>query len=376
MLIKNLLDLPTPSHVIDLDKIESNLNILEHLCKKTNLMLLFALKGFSNPQILQHFILRFDGISASSLWEARLAKELTTLPVHTFSPSYCEKNFPSICAFSDCIIFNSISQWERFKATVISNKLNCGIRINPEYSEIEKYAINPCHPTSRFGVHIEELEKIDFSNIKGIHFHTMCEQYSDTFRNTLNVIENKFGTFLHQAEWLNIGGGQLFCDEEYNLHESIELLNQIQNKYNLKIIAEPCETVVSEAGYFVTTVTDIVFNKIYTAILDASAICHLPDIIQSPYRCEVINAAQPNVKKYTYKLAGSTCYAGDIFGEYSFDTPLDVGSKIIFCDTAPYSMVKSNIFNGIPLPSYISIKKGHAFCLEKQYDYNTFLSLI
>ena len=376
MITNYLLDLPTPCHVIDLDKIESNLNVLEYLCKKTNLLLLFALKGFSNPQILKYFILHFDGISASSLWEARLAKELTSLPVHTFSPSYCEKTFSSICSFSDYIIFNSISQWERFKTTIISEKLNCGIRINPEYSEIKKYAINPCHPSSRFGVHIEELEKIDFSNIKGIHFHNMCEQYSDTFRNTLTVIEKKFGIYLHQAQWLNIGGRQLFCDEDYKLHESIELINRIQNKYNLKIIAEPCEAVVSEAGYFVATVTDIVYNNIYTAILDASAICHLPDIIHSPYRCEIINGTQPHVKKYTYRLAGSTCYAGDIFGDYSCDTPLDIGSKIIFCDTAPYSMVKSNIFNGIPLPSYISIRKGQAFCIEKQYDYNTFLSLI
>ena len=272
MLIKYLLDIPTPSHVINLDKIEANLNVLEQLCKKTNLILLFALKGFSNPQILRHFIQHFDGLSASSLWEARLAKELTALPVHTFSPSYCDKTFSSICSFSDCIIFNSISQWEQFGTTAIAKKINCGIRINPEYSEIKKFAINPCHSASRFGVHAKDLEKIDFSKIKGIHFHSMCEQYSDTFRNTLTVIEKEFGTYLHQAEWLNIGGGQLFCDEAYNLHECIELINQMQDKYKLKIIAEPCETVVSDAGYFVATITDIVFNNVYTAILDASAI--------------------------------------------------------------------------------------------------------
>lgn len=376
MLIKYLLDIPTPSHVINLDKIEANLNVLEQLCKKTNLILLFALKGFSNPQILRHFIQHFDGLSASSLSEARLAKELTALPVHTFSPSYCDKTFSSICSFSDCIIFNSISQWEQFGTTAIAKKINCGIRINPEYSEIKKFAINPCHSASRFGVHAKDLEKIDFSKIKGIHFHSMCEQYSDTFRNTLTVIEKEFGTYLHQAEWLNIGGGQLFCDEAYNLHECIELINQMQDKYKLKIIAEPCETVVSDAGYFVATITDIVFNNVYTAILDASAICHLPDIVHSPYRCEVMNAAKPNVKKYTYRLAGATCYAGDIFGDYSFDTPLDIGSKIVFCDTAPYSMVKSNIFNGISLPSYISIGAKHGCCIEKNYDYDTFLSLL
>lgn len=375
-MLKKISNLPSPCHVIDLDKIESNLSILKHLQKETNLTLLFAVKGFSNPEILQHFIYQFNGINASSLWEARLGKELTGLPVHIFSPSYHLNNFSSICSYSDCIIFNSRYQWEHFSSTAYSRNLSCGIRINPEYSEVEKFAINPCHPSSRFGIHSDELEKMDISMLNGLHFHTMCEQYSDTFYNTLAIIEKNFEPFLYQAEWLNIGGGQLFCDEEYDLSVAIDLINKMQTKYSLKIIAEPCETVVSKAGYFIATVTDIVYNNMYTAILDASAICHLPDIVHSPYRCEIINASGPNIKKYTYRIAGSTCYAGDIFGDYSFDTPLDIGSKIIFYDTASYSMVKSNIFNGVPLPAYVSMKGDDVFTIEKQYDYNTFLSLI
>lgn len=376
MLLRNLKELPSPCHVIDIDRIKSNLDILEYLRKKTNLTLLFAIKGFSNPEILKYFISHFNGICASSLWEARLSKELTALPVHTFSPAYQEKNFPLICHYSNYIIFNSINQLERFGLMALSQNISCGIRINPEYSEVEKEAINPCHYASRFGIHTHELSKIDFSKVNGIHFHTMCEQYFTTFINTLNIVEKDFGKYLQQIKWLNIGGGQFFCDKDYPIQKAIDLINRIQSQYDLTIIAEPCETIMSDTGYFVATVTDIVFNEIYTAILDASAICHLPDIVYSPYRCDILNSAAANVKAYTYRIAGSTCYAGDIFGDYSFDTPLDIGSKIIFYDTAPYSMVKSNVFNGIQLPAYVSIKNGDILTLEKSYSYETFLSII
>lgn len=376
MLFEKLNELPSPCHVIDIDKVKRNINTLELLREKTNLILLFAIKGFSNPEILKYFISRFDGISASGLWEARLGKELFGLPIHTFSPAYQAKNFSSICCCSDYIIFNSINQWERFGKIALSQNISCGVRINPEYSEVEKYAINPCHYASRFGVHPCDLKKINISQIEGLHFHTMCEQYSKTFLNTLDIIEKDFAQYLHQVKWLNIGGGQFFCDTEYQLQDAICAINKIHSKYDLKIIAEPCETIMSETGYFIATVTDIVYNNMYTAILDASAICHLPDIVYSPYRCNVLNAAVANEKKHTYRLAGSTCYAGDIFGDYSFDLPLEVGTKLVFLDTAPYSMVKSNIFNGVPLPAYVSLKNGDIFTIEKQYDYNVFQLLI
>lgn len=376
MLFDELLNIPSPSHVINLDKIQDNLDILNCLRQKTNLTLLFAIKGFSNPQILHYYIEQFDGISASSLWEARFAKKLTSLPVHIFSPAFSLENFSAICSYSDYIIFNSPTQWKNFGENALSQNIQCGIRINPKYSEITNFAIDPCHRFSRFGISSAEIENMNLTKIDGIHFHTMCEQFSDTFLNTLSIIEQDFGTYLYKVKWLNIGGGQLFCSPEYNLQSAIEKINHIQNKYNLKIFAEPCETVVSGAGYFVATVTDIVYNGMNTAILDASAICHLPDIVHSPYRCEIFNATKPNTKKYTYRIAGSTCYAGDIFGDYSFDNPLDVGSKIIFLDTASYSMVKSNIFNGIQLPSYVSFKNNHIHKVEKKYGYEVFSSLL
>lgn len=376
MKIKNILDLPSPCHIIDLNKIDQNLKILDNLRNNTNLTLLYSLKGFSNKNILKHFINHFDGISASSLWEARLGKELTSMPVHIFSSSYNANNFHSICKYCDYIVFNSVNQYIQYCQTALDENCYCGIRINPEYSEIEKFSLNPCHYASRFGVLTDDLKKINFSKITGIHFHSMCEQYSNTFLNTVNSIEDRFGNYLYQVNWLNIGGGQLFCDDDYNLQDAIDIINRLQNKFNLKVIAEPCETILLDAGYFLATVVDIVYNEIATAILDASAICHLPDIVHSPYRCDILNAEKPNIKQYTYRIAGSTCYAGDIFGDYSFDYPLKSGSKIIFCDTATYSMVKSNIFNGIQLPSHATIDETQLYTLEKSYDYKTFLALI
>ncbi len=376
MLDINILDIPTPCHIIDLNKLVSNIEILHNLRKNTDLTLLFAIKGFSNDKIIKQFIHYFDGICASSLWEARLGTELLAHQIHTFSPAYSIHNFCEITKHSDFIIFNSISQWNKFKEMALNANCNCGIRINPEYSEAAKFSINPCHYASRFGVHASDLETIDFEKIKGLHFHTMCEQYSDALLKALNIIENDFGQYLYEIDWLNIGGGQFFCDATYNLPEAIFAINQLQNKYSLNIIAEPCETVMLNTGYFVATVTDIVENQLCTAILDASVICHLPDIVNSPYRCDILNASRPYVKKYTYRIAGCTCYAGDIFGDYSFETPLEIGTKIVFQDTAAYSMVKSNIFNGIQLPYYATIKDGTAITVEKKYDYNTFLSLI
>lgn len=372
----NILNISTPCHIIDFDTIISNIERLNELKKHTDITLLFAIKGFSNDKVVKQFIQYFDGICASGLWEAHLGKELLAKQIHTFSPSYTKHNFSQITKYSDYIIFNSISQWNNLGEIALNAKRNCGIRINPEYSEVQKNSINPCHYASRFGVHASELEIINFEQIKGLHFHTMCEQYSDTLLKTLNIIEKDFAQYLYKIDWLNIGGGQLYCDSDYNLSEAISIINYLQNKYSINIIAEPCETVMTNAGYFVATVTDIVKNELYTAILDASAICHLPDIVNSPYRCEIVNASEPYIKKYTYRIAGCTCYAGDIFGDYSFDTPLTIGSKIIFLDTAAYSMVKTNIFNGIELPYCATVRDNKIFTVEKKYSYDTFLSFL
>ncbi len=376
MLNIDLSHLPTPCHLIDIDKVILNIEVIEKLKNKTDIILLFAIKGFSNEKIINYFINHFNGISASSLWEARLGKEFFHSNVHTFSPAYTSHNIQPICSYSDFLIFNSVSQFQSFKGIAKSMKCHCGLRINPEFSEIQKYEINPCHYASRLGIHESELEKINFYEVEGHHFQKKCEEYSEAFLKTINIIEENFGQYLYPIQWLNIGGGQFFSDATYILQDAINIINFLQNKYSLQIIAEPCETVMLNAGYFIATVTDIVENKITTAILDASAICHLPDIVHSPYRSEILNADLPNKKRFTYRIAGCTCYAGDIFGDYSFDSPLDIGTKIVFYDTASYTMVKSNIFNGIQLPYYATVKDNNIYKIEKAYNYDTFLSLI
>lgn len=376
MLIENVLDIPTPCHLIDIDKVISNIEVINKICKKTDMILLLAVKGFSNDKIIKYFIDRVDGVSASSLWEARLGKEVLGTSVHTFSTAYTMRNIQPVCKYSDYVIFNSIHHLQEFGDIVKRMKRHCGLRINPEYSEIVNDAINPCHYASRFGVRAQELMKINCNAIDGFHFHNMNEQYSDTFLRTIRKIEKDFGDYLYRVQWLNIGGGQFFSDEAYNLQDFVHIINYVQNKYSLQIIAEPCEAIMLNAGYFVATVTDIIENKLSTAILDASAICHLPETVSLPYRSEIQNAALPYEKQFTYRIAGATCYAGDIFGDYSFDFPLEVGTKIVFCDTAPYTMVRVNLFNGVQLPYYATISKNSGIKVQKIYDFNTFLALI
>lgn len=375
MRIENMLDIPTPCHLIDIDKVISNLETINKICRKTDMILLLAIKGFSNDRIIKYFMDKVAGISASSLWEARLGKEVLETNVHTFSTAYTVRNIRFICEYSDYVIFNSINHFQEFGDIARMMKRQCGLRINPEYSEIVNDAINPCHYASRFGVHTKELEEINCNAVDGFHFHNMNGQYSDTFLRTIHKIEKDFGDYLYGVQWLNIGGGQLFSDEKYNLQDFIHIINYMQNKYSLQIIAEPCEAIMLNAGYFVATVTDIIENELLTAILDASAICHLPEIVSLPYRSKIQNAALPHEKQFTYRIAGATCYAGDIFGDYSFDIPLEVGTKIIFCDTAPYTMVRANLFNGVQLPYYATMSKNNGMKVEKIYDFNTFLAL-
>ncbi len=369
-------DIKTPCHIIELSKIEHNLKNLSQLNKKTDIKFLFAIKSFSNEKVLPLFINWFDGICASGLWEARLGKEFLKKPVHTYSSAYKDTEFNSIHKYSDYVIFNSTNQFCKYISECDLLKKKIGLRINPEYSEVNKYSNNPCHQFSRFGITIDSLINSNIQNITGLHFHSMCEQYSDVLKSTLDIVDKKFEAYLKPMRWINIGGGQLYTEENYDMDIATESVNNFQRKYDVKIFAEPGETVLANAGYIVASVLDIVSNGMNSAILDLSAICHIPDIVNSPYRCEILNASTPYTKKYTYRLAGCTCYAGDIFGDYSFDNPLEIGSKIVFLDTAAYSMVKNNYFNGIKPPSCAICLPNGDIDVVKDYDYNTFLSIL
>ena len=365
----------TPCHVIDLDKLYKNLSILKNIRKEVKSKILFAIKGFSCDSIfpiLQHYL---DGISASGLFEARIGREKLDKLVSTYSPSFEKRNIVQISNYSNYVIFNSISQWNSFYEIPLKLGCNCGLRINPEYSEVKEDKINHCHEFSRFGIRAQELSQIEMRNVSGFLMHNMCEQNVDVLEKTLKVLENNFNEYLQQIHWLNIGGGQLFTNEKYDTIQAEKVLKHFQDKYGFEIILEPCTAVMLNTGYLVSTVIDIVNNGIQTAILDASAVCHIPDIINFPYRSEIIDD-NLLIKPYTYRLSGPTCYAGDIFGDYNFSRSLSVGSKVVFKDTAQYTMVKSNMFNGLGLPNVYFYSSEKGYIKVKEYGYDDFLRII
>ena len=366
-------ELATPCHVLDVNILSNNLDSINFIKSKTDCICLFAIKGFSNSHFFQYFDNTIDGIAASGLYEARFAKEIYKKQVHIFSSSYTNYGIGEISKYSDFIIFNSVNQLKL--ANGISNKLiNYGIRINPEYSEQKKYKIDPCHPYSRFGIHYEDFSEDVLRVLSGLHFHTMCEQFDSTLDNTVNEVTKKFGNILNDMSWINIGGGQLFANSEYNKNNAIATINQLKNNYNLQIIMEPCEAIMENVGIYICKVVDIIQNGIDILILDGSAICHLPDIINSPYRCDIYGGYEPYERKYTYRLCGCSCYAGDIFGDYSFDDKKNIGDYIVFKDTAPYTMVKNIMFNGIRPPNIYEFSNNH-MKLIKEYNYELFKAI-
>ena len=365
-------DIITPYHLLNIDQLNKNLYILSYLKSETKCKILFAIKGYSNEAIFPYIRENLDGISTSSLFETNLAHKKFGKEIHTFSSAYKFNEINEIVEYSDYIIFNSLNQLKTFHHYINKDKCNIGIRINPEYSEIKHFNINPCHEYSRFGILAKNLEQIYNFEIKYLHMHTMCDQFSDTLERTLNVISKNFNEYLNYAKWINIGGGQLFTNKNYNIEHAIKCIKNFKEKYKIDIYMEPCESVMLNTGYLITSVVDIINNGMNTAILDSSAVCHLPNILYSGQRYNIINGFLPNQQKYTYRLTGPTCYAGDIFGDYSFYEPLKIDDKIIFCDTAQYTMVKSNMFNGISFPTIVFYTQKYGFKIIKQYDYNIF----
>lgn len=369
--------IPTPSYVVDEDLFTANLERLKSVMDRTGCRILLAQKGFSMFSLYPLAARYLCGTTASSLFEARLGYEEMGGETHIFSPAYPEQDFPEIIKICDHLVFNSFSQWNKFKDRVreemkSGREIQCGIRINPEYSEIETDLYNPCYEGSRLGVTLSQLEKEDLEGISGLHFHTMCEQNSDVLKRTLEVVEKKFGTFLHRLKWINFGGGHHITRADYDVDTLIESILRIKNTYGVEVYLEPGEAVALNTGFLVTEVLDMIWNGQEIAILDTSAACHMPDVLEMPYRPEIIGAGRPGEKKYTCRLGGPTCLAGDIIGDYSFDEPLKPGDRLIFCDMAHYTMVKNNTFNGINLPSILIYREKSGFEMIKQFGYDDF----
>ena len=353
-------DISTPCYIVDEESLKKNLETLAYIRKRTGCKILLALKGFAMFRMFPLISRYLDGVSASSRHEARLGMEKFGKEVHVFSPAYSDADMAELPYYSDHMIFNSFSQWRSFKnhSTIIEKDLKYGIRINPEYSEVEKLIYNPCAEYSRLGVTEKEFEPEQLEGISGLHFHALCEQNSDTLERVLAAAEEKFGTFFRRMEWVNFGGGHHITRKDYDTEKLCNLITGFRKKYNVKIYLEPGEAVVLNAGVLVASVLDIVHNKIDIAILDTSAATHMPDVLEMPYKPGIEGAGEPGAYDFTYRLGGPSCLAGDVIGDYSFPRPLKTGDKLVFNDMAHYTMVKNNTFNGVPLPSIGTCKSG------------------
>ena len=370
----------TPCYVIDEKQLRKNLELLKYVREKAGCKILLAQKAYSAfatyPLIAQYL----DGCTASGIFEARLGYEEMAKPFgkenHIFSPAFPEQDFDEILTLCDHIVFNSPRQWARFRDRVRESPryIQAGIRINPEYSEIETDIYNPCFTGSRLGTTLAEFQRDPalYEGIDGLHFHTMCEQGADVLERTLPYVEERFGFLFDRIKWLNFGGGHHITRPDYDVEKLISCVRRIRERYGLEVYLEPGEAVALNAGWLVTTVLDTFKNGCSIAITDASAACHMPDVLEMPYRPNIIGAGEPNEKPHTYRLGGNTCLAGDIIGDYSFDKPLSEGDRLVFCDMAIYSMCKNNTFNGIPLPSIYLLGESGECRLVKRFGYEDF----
>ncbi|HFI0152076.1 TPA: carboxynorspermidine decarboxylase [Streptococcus suis] len=364
---------PTPAYVIDEAKLVNNLEILKSVQDHTGCKVLLAQKAFSMyatyPLISQYLA----GTTASGLYEAKLGREEFGGEVHVFAPAFKDADLEEILEIADHIVFNSERQLRKHVDKCRAAGVSVGLRINPECSTQGDHALyDPCAAGSRFGVRIDQFSEDLLDLVDGLHFHTLCEQNSDDLKTTLDAVEAKFGPYLHRIKWLNMGGGHHVTREDYDLDLLISSIQHMQETYGLEVYIEPGEAIALNAGYLVTEVLDIVENGIETLVLDTSATCHMPDVLEMPYRPPLRNGFEAGEKEFTYRLSSNTCLTGDIIGDYSFEKPVEIGDKLYFEDMAIYSFVKNNTFNGIGLPSLVLMDKTGDCRIIKEFGYEDF----
>jgi len=381
------MEIKTPAFVVDENLIRRNCEILASVKEQTDCKILLALKGFALWPLFPMIGTYLDGVCASSPWEARLGREELGKEVHAFAAAYSDADFAELLTLCDEIDFNSFAQLERFRSRIAGfqpastegpqdaggTQIKFGLRINPECStqDPEHAIYDPCAPKSRLGIRRNDFNGQDLTGITGLHFHTLCEQNSDDLETTLKAVEEQFGDILPQMNWVNFGGGHHITRDDYDIDRLVKLINDFKAKYEVQVILEPGEAVALNAGVLVTTVLDIIDNDGAIAILDVSCTCHMPDVLEMPYRPEIEGAGRLGKKAHTYKLAGLSCLAGDVIGDYSFDKPLKIGDRLYFQDMAHYSMVKTTFFNGIQHPD-IAIKRGEQIEVIRAFGYEDY----
>jgi carboxynorspermidine decarboxylase len=346
---------PSPCFVVDEVAIEENLRILDGVQRASGAKILLALKAFSMWSLAPLVARYLKGTCASGLHEARLGREEFGAEVHTFSAAYSETDLAEILKISNHVVFNSFAQWERFQPLVRAARarrpeLRFGLRVNPEHSEGRVALYDPSAPFSRLGIPRSQFRG-SLEGISGLHFHTLCEESLPPLERTVAAFEEKFGEFIPGMEWINFGGGHHITRADYQVDGLVRLLRDFRDRHGVQLYLEPGEAIALDAGVLVAEVLDLPWNGMPLAILDTSATCHMPDVIEMPYRPRIIGAGGPGAHAHAYRLGGQTCLAGDVIGDYSFPTPLRVGQRLMFEDMAIYTMVKTSTFNGIRLPS-------------------------
>jgi carboxynorspermidine decarboxylase len=370
---------PSPCYLIDLGLLRKNLEVLAGVQHRTGCRILLALKGFAAWSTFGLCRQYLAGAAASSLHEAKLAREYFDKEVHLCAPAYRDDEMDAYLQIVDHIVFNSFTQWQRYRKQILSARrpIHCGLRVNPMHSEVRTKIYDPCAPGSRLGIVPECFERDKLDGITGLHFHTLCELNADSLARTLPAVERHFGDVISRMEWVNFGGGHHITRPDYDVDLLCRLITDFYRRYpNLKMIyLEPGEAIALNTGVLIATVLDIVHNAMDIAILDTSAAAHMPDVLEMPYRPQLVGAAEPGKKAYTYRLAGPTCLAGDVIGDYSFDQPLTVGDKLIFEDMAHYTMVKNTMFNGINLPDIVLYDPDKdAYHVQRHFTYEDFKS--
>ncbi len=372
--MKNTNEIPTPYYLCEEELLEKNLMLLDYVQRESGAKIILALKGFAMHSTFPLVKKYLQGCTASGLHEALLAREEFGREVHTYSPAFKDEEIEEIAKISDHIVFNSPSQLFRFKDKVkeTNPNIHLSLRINPEVSSSPVDIYNPCGVYSRLGTTIENFDERVLEHVDGLNFHALCEQGADELEEVLTAFEKNFSKYFKTIKYINFGGGHHVTKKGYDVEKLIKLIKDFRKKYGVEVYLEPGEAVGWETGTLVSTVLDIVHNGMDIAILDTSAEAHMPDTLAMPYRADVRGSGEAGVKKHTYRLAGNTCLAGDIMGDYSFDEPLKIGDKVVFLDQIHYTFVKNTTFNGIKLPSLVLKKKDGTIELIKEFGYENY----
>lgn len=370
--------IPSPCYVIEESLLRRNLTLIKDVKERAGIEIIMALKAFAMWKVFPIVREYIPYATASSVYEARLVYEELGTPAHTYSPAYTEADFPHLLKCSSHITFNSLSQFERFYPMVVADdrRISCGLRINPEYSDVATELYNPCAPGSRMGITSDKLPDQLPEGVEGLHFHTLCESSAQDLANTLQTVEQRFGRWLSQVRWLNMGGGHLMTRKGYDIDFLLRLLNEFKAKYpHLQIIMEPGSAFFWQTGFLRTTVVDLVENNdIETAVIDASFTCHMPDCLEMPYKPAVRHATDAVPGKPTYRIGGCSCLSGDFMGDWSFDRPLHIGDPLIFEDMIHYTTVKTTMFNGIQHPSLAILREDGTLDMLRAFTYEDYKS--